>query len=297
MAEKPGKGHTSGAGARVGIVRGNSTGRMIGVTWLVLGLCFIATVTLHELGHAVYMRRNGVSLKEICILGIGPILAEFRVPYFGETPVRIRAIPVGAFVLPDKAGLESLKGLSFLARGEIFGAGIVANVAFAAALFGFGMLVCAANHLEGVVAFGVSLIVAWGLMISVRWISIGLPVLGIGLLAYMVHDIAVTGIAKLSGAIGGPVMMSKFFSVQVHAHPWSLQEGIVLGTVLSLALGMGNLFPFLPFDGGHLSKNLIRRLIGEVRYPRVERATNYALLVPGSLLIAVAIASDLSHLI
>jgi len=269
---------------------------MLSVTWLVLALSFIMTVSLHELGHAVYMRRNGVSIKEICVLGIGPVLLEFRVPFFGETPVRVRAIPVGAFVLPDKAGLQTMKGLSFLARGEIFGAGIVANVAFAAVLFGIAMAVCAGNHLVGLLVFAASLLVASLLMVAVRWISIGLPLLGIGLLAYTVHGL-VAGATKLSNTIAGPITMSKYFSSQVHANPWSLREGLVLGILLSLVFGMGNLFPFLPFDGGHLAKNLIRSLVGDVRFTRVERATNYALLVPGTLLICAAIVSDLSRLI
>jgi membrane-associated protease RseP (regulator of RpoE activity) len=67
--------------------------------------------------------------------------------------------------------------------------------------------------------------------------------------------------------------------------------------LLSLVLGMGNLLPFMPFDGGHLCKNVVRQLVGESYFPRIEKVANYAFLIPGAILIGIAIGSDLSHLI
>jgi membrane-associated protease RseP (regulator of RpoE activity) len=266
------------------------------MTWLVLGLCFVLTVTLHEIGHAVYMRRNGVSIKEICVLGMGPVLFEFRLPFFGDTPVRVRAIPVGAFVLPDKRGLETIKQASFLARGEIYGAGIVANVAVAVALFGFAVAVTNGNHVAGILIFAACLLGAWGLMEAVRWISLGLPFIGIGLIAWTVQGL-LAGKTKIAATVAGPITISHYFSNQVHSHPSSVQEGLLLGVLLSLVLGMGNLFPFMPFDGGHLCKNLVRKFVGELYFPRIEKVANYAFLIPGAVLIGIAIGSDLSHLI
>jgi membrane-associated protease RseP (regulator of RpoE activity) len=266
------------------------------MTWLVLGICAVLTVTLHELGHAVHMRRNGVSIKEICVLGIGPVVFEFRLPYFGETPMRVRAIPVGAFVLPDKRGLETIKQASFLARGEIYGAGIVANVAAAVALFGFAIAISKSNHFEGILIFAACLLGSWGLMQAVRWISVGLPFIGLGLLAWTAQGL-LTGKTKAASTFAGPITISNYFSNQVHTHPSSVQEGLILGILLSLVLGMGNLFPFMPFDGGHLCKNLLRKVVGELYFPRVESVANYAFLIPGAILIGLALASDISHLI
>jgi membrane-associated protease RseP (regulator of RpoE activity) len=266
------------------------------MTWLVLGVCFVLTVTLHEVGHAVYMRRNGVSIKEICVLGMGPVIFEFRLPYFGDTPVRVRAIPIGAFVLPDKRGLETIKQASFLARGEIYGAGIVANIAVAVGLFGFAVAISAGNHFGGVLICAVCLLGSWGLMAAVRWISISLPFIGLGLLAWTAQGLF-AGKTKVGTTVAGPITIAHYFASQVHTHPSSVQAGLLLGVLLSLVLGMGNLFPFMPFDGGHLCKNLLRKLVGELYFPRMESIANYAFLIPGAILIGLALGSDISHLI
>src|SRR5919205_1067870 len=92
-------------------------------------LLFVVSIVVHELGHAFAMRRYGVELDEICLLGVaGPVLLSFYLrKVFGETPLTIRMIPLGAFVRPTEEGAQTAGALPYLKFAHIMGAGIANN--------------------------------------------------------------------------------------------------------------------------------------------------------------------------
>ena len=70
-----------------------------------------------------------------------------------------------------------------------------------------------------------------------------------------------------------------------------LAEALLLLAVVSLSLGLINLFPFLPLDGGHIFWSLVEKVRGEpVSLPVMERAS-----VVGFVLVAMLFFIGLSN--
>src|SRR5687768_12153616 len=102
---------------------------------VILLLCL--SVSLHELGHAFAMRKYGLEIKEICLLGLGGSrLFSFRIKkLFGETPITVRAFIFGGFVMPTSFGSRRVYCIDYYKAGHIYGGGIAINFLFGALLF------------------------------------------------------------------------------------------------------------------------------------------------------------------
>ncbi len=96
-------------------------------------LLFVSTISIHELGHALLMKRYNVQMKEICLFGVGPKITQFYWrTIFGNTPLTVRLIPLGAFVRTEDGAIENLE---FYEESEhIFAGGVAFNFLYASLL-------------------------------------------------------------------------------------------------------------------------------------------------------------------
>jgi regulator of sigma E protease len=93
--------------------------------------------------------------------------------------------------------------------------------------------------------------------------------------------------------LSGPVGSSRALN---EAIGFSTQEAFFVLAVISLSLGVINLFPFLPLDGGHIFWSLIEKVRGRrVPFSVIERASAVGFLLI-LLLFVVGLSNDLGRL-
>ena len=109
------------------------------MTFIYFILVLTLTVMVHELGHFLFAKKNGVYVYEFSI-GMGPKIFSHKK---GETDYSIRALPIGGFVSMAGEDLESddkvpkdrqLCNKSVLVRFLVMVAGITFNILFAIVL-------------------------------------------------------------------------------------------------------------------------------------------------------------------
>jgi regulator of sigma E protease len=94
---------------------------------------------------------------------------------------------------------------------------------------------------------------------------------------------------QLSGVVGG-------YEVTRQAIDFGPREALTLIAVISLSLGIINLFPFLPLDGGHIFWSLVEKLRGRpVPFSVMERAGAIGFLLV-MLLFAIGLSNDIGRL-
>jgi regulator of sigma E protease len=93
--------------------------------------------------------------------------------------------------------------------------------------------------------------------------------------------------------LSGPVGSSRALNEAIGFGP---KEGLFLLALISLSLGIINLFPFLPLDGGHIFWSLVEKIRGQrVPFSVIERASAVGFLLI-LLLFVVGLTNDLGRL-
>jgi regulator of sigma E protease len=93
--------------------------------------------------------------------------------------------------------------------------------------------------------------------------------------------------------LSGPVGSSRALN---EAIGFGAKEGLFLLALISLSLGIINLFPFLPLDGGHIFWSLIEKVRGQrVPFSVIERASAIGFLLI-LMLFVVGLTNDLGRL-
>lgn len=228
-------------------------------------LLFSLSISIHELGHAIAMRRYGIQLDEVCLFGLGPKLFTFRwKKMFGETPVTIRLIPLGAFVRPSDMGGKRISRMSYSKNGHILGGGIVANILFGAILFLTGFIISGGeltiNHLS---ATWMVITIAGLFIIGVfpRFsFHLVLP-LGALLLFALTNSLIPTIADLFSGPATSNSPVGSIISItqSIHQNSKSLADTFIYAGFLSISVGLFNALPFYPLDGGQILVNLAER--------------------------------------
>ena len=94
---------------------------------------------------------------------------------------------------------------------------------------------------------------------------------------------------QLSGPVGGGRALNEAVGL-------GYQEALLLLAIISLSLGIINLFPFLPLDGGHIFWSLIEKVRGSrVPFGVIERASAIGFLLI-LMLFFVGLSNDLGRL-
>ena len=93
--------------------------------------------------------------------------------------------------------------------------------------------------------------------------------------------------------LSGPVGSSRALN---EAIGFGLEDGLFLLALISLSLGIINLFPFLPLDGGHIFWSLVEKVRGQrVPFSVIERASAIGFLLI-LMLFVVGLTNDLGRL-
>lgn len=209
-------------------------------------LGFGLLVGFHEAAHMLVSKLFGVKVNKFAI-GFGPVLFS---KILGETSYELRVLPLGGFVQcdgedPASRAKRGFFSLPWWKRALIALAGPLSSL-----LLGY--------------------LIMFGLLVLGR----GWPVLAGAAKAW---DLCYTVIAEslkfLAGqstvpdaTVSGPVMVIKIMAD-------SFKEGLVrFGSVLSvisLSLGLFNLFPIPALDGGHVFLYALEGIRGKKFHPRV----------------------------
>lgn len=202
------------------------------ISFLAFVAVFSAVVLVHEFGHFMVARRSGVKVYEFSIgFPFSPRLCTlFR---HKETDFTLRLLPLGGFVSFSKDGDDDAKDLfeaSHVARALIMSAGSLFNVVFAflvfVPVFWFGKPL---HFIDALSASGETL---WAILSGTFVFLMNI---------FSGHG----GMDGLSGPVGIAVMAGKA------ASEGFLNLFYFMG-VLSMSLGIMNLFPLPALDGGQL---------------------------------------------
>jgi regulator of sigma E protease len=129
-------------------------------------------------------------------------------------------------------------------------------------------------------------------------ISIGEAASRAGSFAWLVTHETLTRFAKIFDTkerkqLSGIVGVSDVAHQTIEA---STEESLILLAVVSLSLGLINLFPFLPLDGGHIFWSLVEKLRGKrVSFKVMERASAVGILLV-AMLFFIGLSNDISHI-
>ncbi len=94
---------------------------------------------------------------------------------------------------------------------------------------------------------------------------------------------------QLSGPVGGSRALNE-------AIGFDWRDALLVLAVISLSLGIINLFPFLPLDGGHIFWSLVEKVRGErVPFRVIESASAFGFLLV-LVLFAIGLSNDISNL-
>jgi len=276
-------------------------------TLLIVALMSIA-VSLHELGHAFFMRKYGIPMQEICVLGIGPKLLEWKWRrIFGEVPMTIRLIPLSAFVKIDK----DHKCSDPVAEEHMLSAGVSANLIVAMLLVVIGVFLEARSHsweqidsvkLGSVLSVGTSI----GLIGMLMWrfprfaaysvACIGIiagSVIAWGVCAF-IKERFFSGQAGVPLEIGGPVMLAQ--QVSEAAEQRSVAMCFIYAGAFSLNLAMVNCLPLLPLDGSRVALSMFGRWAPSFMSRHADRC-KISMFLAFVIFIGIIFGSDISSLI
>jgi regulator of sigma E protease len=94
---------------------------------------------------------------------------------------------------------------------------------------------------------------------------------------------------QLSGPVGGSRALNEAIG-----YDW--RDALLVLGIISLSLGVINLFPFLPLDGGHIFWSLVEKVRGErVPFRVIESASAFGFLLV-MVLFAIGLSNDISNL-
>ncbi len=237
----------------------------------------IALVSLgvHELGHACAMRECGVGVKRISLLGI-PGLGTIRLPIklrmFPGTEWFVHPFIVGAYVEPEEDDMERLSARDAL---YVYGAGPLASISFLLAICAvlaslsvfhpFSLAVGTASTADldmfwAAVTFGPAFVLAFTWYFRKAICRYALLPTGCALAALVVYGIVIKGdfaIMGLSDLIGDIHSAKPERTDEPGGMLVELIVAVFFGGGLSALLGLVNLLPFVPLDGGQMMRSIL----------------------------------------
>ncbi len=202
------------------------------ISFIAFIIVFSIIVLVHEFGHFIAARKSGVKVYEFSIgFPFSPRLVTLY--RHKETEFTLRLLPLGGFVSFSKDGDEDAKGLfeaSYFRRALIMSAGSLFNIAFAFIIF--IPVYIMGKHLHFIDAVSLSAETVWGILS-------GTVVVLLNILSG--HG----GMDGLAGPVGIALMAGQAASNGFMNH-------LYFTGVLSMGLGIMNLFPLPALDGGQL---------------------------------------------
>lgn len=260
------------------VLYGDKTGKVMLIWTTVAVALLLVAVIVHEAAHALVLRRLGFPIAEAGLgLPFAPrivLLPSRLVPFRLSLSLWL----VGAYVMPDPDREEEITNLPYRDMAWFSGAGVIANL-----LLGGAMLTLIEAMAGNWMWAAVSAIGSVALWLARRSVATyALPVLGLLALGMMGYGLA-TSIGEPIGMVGLATVMAV---PTAHA-------ALVLGCLLSFSLGVLNMIPIYPLDGGRIADALISRWLSARAAARFQNGTSIAWLC----LMVYAVMSDILWLI
>ena len=207
------------------------------MTYLAAVLIIGVLIFVHELGHLLACWGTGIRVARFSI-GFGPVLWSWR---RGDTEYCLSAIPLGGYVLPAIESEAEFFAVPAWRRIVMWLGGPAANFAFAALLL-------------GVVSVAVDGFSLYGALVE-PWLEVGRQSWHIAtvLPSAFLHP------SQLSGVVGIVSVGNSFVGAG-----WL--RAVQFAVLLNLNLGIFNLLPIAPLDGGKIFCALLEKL-----HPRLAR--------------------------
>ena len=244
-------------------------------------ILFMLVLAVHETGHALLMARYGVRIKEICLVGFGPRLFGFKIPQlFGDTPVTIRLLPLGAYV-------QTVRRIRVQPSPHmhILSGGIAINLMFGGLL---GVLAGIIGGSTSYLLYGAAALCFCGgliLWVFVSWagpLVFALGLLQLVLVGYMFYK------GPILEVFGGILTL-----VDDAAHVMSVSQTLLHVAILSVSLAFINAMPLAPLDGGHIVGVLWKKYLPKHR--ELGWALKTVSIVAFSLIVILSFSSDIKH--
>jgi membrane-associated protease RseP (regulator of RpoE activity) len=246
----------------------------------IIGLiCLILSISLHEIGHFIAMRRSKLDIKEVCLIGMGTKLFSFKVPYFRETDFTIRAFPIGASVRPSEYSRNRMSFLPLSEQCHIYSNGLRYNLYIASFMLALLQIYAGkANMLY------IPLVMALVAYVS-RWVHQVWSVVSIGSMIMLCINII--------NIIKGLTIFGTFSEVYVDS---SNYYGLIKTMfMVNISFVLFNSLPMIPLDGARVIQAYIEHIYPN-RKRRIRTLLNFTLL-PIAMIILYACVSDIVGLI
>jgi membrane-associated protease RseP (regulator of RpoE activity) len=245
----------------------------------------IFSIFLHELGHALYMKKYKIPIETFSVGLPFPLKIKFTSQkIFEGATVQFTPFLLGAFVSPTKEGEELHKSLPYIHQADIYGAGPLANIIFSGIL---GILYVILDITDGTFEskafWTLGIFAAFTFLLCVfRKIFMRYLTVPIGLM------LAVFVVWSMLGAptesVGGPVSITQ----EVTKVAINIPQAIRIAMLLSLSIGLFNLLPLVPLDGGKILNTVVGKYLGKT----VQKIHLIGTSIIFVCLVGIAILSD-----
>lgn len=237
-------------------------------------LVLLIIVCAHEAAHALVLKRLGFPIAEA---GLGlPIKPRYVRQPSRRIPFRLSLSPwlLGAYVEPDPKRQEEIEALPYVDSAWYSGAGVIANFLLGGVMWTLLDVIDGLWVTAGIVAAGT--VVLWfGRRQIAAYV---LPVIGIPTLLGVVYAI-VTSVGQPQGPVGLGIFME--------SSTW--YNTLVIGFLLTMSLGILNLIPIYPLDGGRIADAAFGHLLGTKAAQRFRTVTGVLMMC----LVVYSIGSDI----
>lgn len=215
-------------------------------TVVAVSLLLIALGT-HEAAHALALRRFGIPISEA---GLGlPFAPRIVLPPTARRSFRLSLSIwlVGAYVTPHPDHEHRIRSLSYRDHAWYAGAGIVANIVMAG-LLTFGEALWDGRFVTALASAAITASMWFGRRAFAAYV---LPVLSLAVLVALIWSVVRT-VGQPQGVVG----IARAVTVS------SPRAAIEAGRTLALSLGLLNMVPIFPLDGGRIGALVVQRWIG-----------------------------------
>src|SRR5436190_760559 len=232
------------------------------MSFLLAFLGFALLIILHEFGHFTAAKAVGMRVERFSLF-FPPLIARKR---RGETEYAIGSIPLGGYVritgmnpleeIPPQVAHRAYFRQPVWKRIVVIGAGPAVNIVLAFVIL-WALLVISGIQVP---TESVGPVDAAGRSVSEMWFFTRKTVETIA------NIFNAQKRKEISGVVGS-------YEVTRQTIELSTERAIYLLAIISLSLGVINLFPFLPLDGGHIFWALAEKVRGRaIPFSVMERA-------------------------
>jgi membrane-associated protease RseP (regulator of RpoE activity) len=229
---------------------------ILNILAVVVGIA--AVIGIHEACHMLVSKLFGVKVLKFS-LGFGPVIFSKQI---GETQYQLAALPLGGYVAMEGDDPESnvergFFNLPWWKRALIALAGPVANLILGFLLI-FSLLVLFKGWpiIEGLGRAWT--IFSFVIVTTLKWVFGMLP--------------ATKDIPSGTAALSGPIMVTK---ILLSSAKEGASQFLFVLSLISLSLGLFNLFPLPMLDGGHIALYFAEFIRGRRFSSKVYLVWNY----------------------